>query len=378
MPTDNITMPYPASFELPALGLRAGEWIEVRSKSEILATLDQRGRLEELPFMPQMFHFCGRRLKVFKRAHKTCDTVNDYKGRRMHNAVHLEGIRCDGQVFGGCEAGCLLFWKEAWLKRIAGPANAVPPTQPPGQLSSAGAHCTEADVLAATRRPTTSSMTEPAYICQATQVPAATEPLSAWQLGQYVEDYRSGNVTLSRIAASFLYMGYRHWMVNLGIGVGPALRFIYDLFQKLIGGVPYPRRVGKLPIGTRTPTLQLGLQPGEWVRVRSYAHILATCDREDKNRGMKYDAEMVPYCGGTFRVLKRVNQILDEKTGIMRHMRTPCILLEGVVCQSKYSECRLFCSRSIYLYWREIWLERVPGPLPTQTARNSPVVADVA
>ena len=40
-------------------------------------------------------------------------------------------------------------------------------------------------------------------------------------------------------------------------------------------------------------------------------------------------------------------------------MKTPCIILDSVVCQSRYSHCRMFCPRSIYSYWREIWLERV-------------------
>ena len=45
-----------------SLKLRAGEWVEVRSKEEILKTLDKRGQLEGLPFMPQMFALWGRRL----------------------------------------------------------------------------------------------------------------------------------------------------------------------------------------------------------------------------------------------------------------------------------------------------------------------------
>ena len=77
---------------------RSGDWVEVRTKEEILQTLDGNGRLDELPFMPSMFQFCGRRFRVFKRAHKTCDTVNDYKGRRMNNTVHLDGVRCDGKA----------------------------------------------------------------------------------------------------------------------------------------------------------------------------------------------------------------------------------------------------------------------------------------
>ena len=55
---------------------RAGDWVEVRTKEEILRTLDKKGQLDGLPFMPQMFNYCGKRFQVYKRAHKTCDTVN--------------------------------------------------------------------------------------------------------------------------------------------------------------------------------------------------------------------------------------------------------------------------------------------------------------
>jgi hypothetical protein len=154
-------------------------------------------------------------------------------------------------------------------------------------------------------------------------------------------------------------MAYRHWIVNLGIGIGPVARWFYDLLQGIWGGVPYPRRHGNIPAGERTPAMELNLQAGDRVRVKDYAAILATCDQEDKNRGMKFDAEMVPYCGRTYRVLRRVTRIINEKSGQMQEMKTPCILLDGVVCQARYSECRLFCPRSIFPYWREIWLERV-------------------
>src|SRR5262252_11093353 len=96
--------------------LRAGDWVEVRSKEEILATLDRNGQLEGMPFMPEMFSACGKRFQVYKRAHKTCDTVHEYKGRKMKDAVHLDGVRCNGEAHGGCEASCLIFWKTAWLR----------------------------------------------------------------------------------------------------------------------------------------------------------------------------------------------------------------------------------------------------------------------
>ena len=100
---------------------KAGDWVEVLSREEILKTLDRKGQLEAMPFMPEMFAYCGKRFRVYKRAHKTCDTVNDYMGRRMKDAVHLEETRCDGLSHGGCEASCLLFWKTSWLRPVDGP-----------------------------------------------------------------------------------------------------------------------------------------------------------------------------------------------------------------------------------------------------------------
>ena len=57
---------------------RAGDWVEVLSKEEILGTLDKNGRLDELPFMPQMFKYCGQRFRIYKSAYKTCDTVSGH------------------------------------------------------------------------------------------------------------------------------------------------------------------------------------------------------------------------------------------------------------------------------------------------------------
>src|SRR5262245_7411651 len=101
---------------------RAGDVVRVRTKGEILATLDENGCLEGMPFMPEMLQFCGRSFRVAAVAHKTCDTVRKTTepGRRLSSAVHLVGTRCDGSAHGGCEAECNLFWKDAWLERAGG------------------------------------------------------------------------------------------------------------------------------------------------------------------------------------------------------------------------------------------------------------------
>lgn len=339
---------------------RAGDLVEVRSKEEILKTLDKNGQLDGMPFMPEMFEYCGKFMRVYKRAHKTCDTVYEYKGRKMKNTVHLAGTRCNGEFHGGCQASCLMFWKTAWLRSLEWPS---PESKPPSGKSlevptGERAGCTEAQVLAGTERRDAAD-SEPTYICQATQVPAATEPLLWWKIGQYIEDYTSGNVGLARMLKSIAFKFYHHYLVNLGIGWGPALRWIYDRFQALRGGTPYPIRQGTIPIGQRTPVSTLDLQQGEWVRVKRFETIRSTCDARNLNRGMTFDKEMVPYCGGTYRVLRRVTKIINEKTGRMQELKNPSIILDSVVCHARYSDDRLFCPRAVYPYWREIWLERI-------------------
>lgn len=334
------------------LNLKVGEWIEVRSKEEILRTLDKKGQIDGLPFMPEMFAYCGQRFQVYKRAHKTCDTVFPIRGRGMHDTVHLE-TRCSGQAHGGCQANCLLFWKEAWLKRVDA-QNGV------NNVSNGktGADCTEEDVLAGTVAAPKEGDETPTYICQNTQIPYATTDLPWWNFRQYVEDLTSGNVSLWEILRGAFYSTYFH-ISNAGIGLGRIMRWGYNAFRGLRNGNLWPRATGSIPLGMRTPTGTLDLQPGELVRTKSHAEILETLNVANQNRGMGWDAELVPYCNRTYRVLKRVDKIIDEKTGKMIQMKNPCIILDGVVCKALYSQCRMFCPRAFPSYWREIWLERV-------------------
>jgi len=358
--------------------LKAGDWIEVRSKEEILKTLDRRGQLEGLPFMPQMFQYCGKRFKVWKRAHKTCDTVFPVRGRRMADAVHLE-TRCLGLGYGDCQAGCLIFWKEAWLKRVNDETGKPEPAQKDTIIQHAtveqNADCTEQDVRAGTLALGQQNESDPAYVCQATQLPHATTALHWWDVRQYIEDYTSGNVGIWQLIKGGIYAGYYKLSV-LGIGLGPLMRWFYDMFYPIWGGTLFPRHTGTIPVDkpTPTPTSPLNLQPGELVRVKSHREILKTLNTDSKNRGLYFDAEMVPFCGRTYRVLKRVNKILDEKTGKVMRMKNEAVILDGVFCQSRYSYCRMFCPRAIYSYWREIWLERISAsPAATQSATDNSV-----
>ena len=106
------------SSNIPAGNLHAGDLVEVLSVEEILATLDAAGTCESLPFMPEMLKFCGQRFHVFKRANKVCDTIDKTGFRRMQHTALLDGSRCDGVDHGGCQAGCMILWKEQWLKPL--------------------------------------------------------------------------------------------------------------------------------------------------------------------------------------------------------------------------------------------------------------------
>lgn len=351
--------------------LKAGDWVQVRSKEEILATLDGRGRLEGLPFMPQMLQYCGRRFQVFQRAHKTCDTIVynwDSPGRKLPGGIHLN-LRCDGKAYGGCQAACLIFWKEAWLKPVDD--EAVERAAP-----APGAGCTEADIVRATRADDRKRGAEPRYSCQATELLNFTAPLPWWDARQYVEDYASGNATLGRMARGFLFVGYYYGTLAFSRTLGGPARWIYDRFQALWGGLPYPRHYGKLPPGASAQAATLNLQPGELVRVKPYDEILASLHTNNKDRGMSFDGEMMPYCGKLYRVRGRVEKFLDEKTGFMKRMKTPAVILEGAFCRARYSNHRMFCPRSIFSWWREAWLERVPANAQDQVFNTSAAAMD--
>src|SRR5262245_39993669 len=152
------------------MALHIGDWVEVRSREEILATLDKSGRLDGLPFMPQMLKFCGKSFQVYKVAHKTCDTVNNSGGRLLPPGIPAD-LRCDGEAYGGCQAACLLFWKEAWLKPLDKPetaANVGGGTHSMRNGSGQGG-CTEDDIWRAVS--TDDALGEKTYQCQAVRLP---------------------------------------------------------------------------------------------------------------------------------------------------------------------------------------------------------------
>lgn len=343
-----------------ANGLKAGDMVRVKSLEEIRATLDEHGCLENMPFMPEMARFCGRRLRVFRRAHKTCDTVDGLGGRSVNGGgIHLVDARCDGAAHGGCQNSCVIFWKEAWLSRadeaeVSLPGKAVASAaETPAAPASIPMHWiyqVGPDVPGDQVR----------WRCQATEAPKFTKELSPYRLSQYLEDLSSRNIDVKEFLAGAMHSFYR-FMLSLGFGYR-ILVTIHDWIQARRGGIPHPYINGTLK---QTPVRTLDLQVGERVRIRPFQEIMATLDARNKNRGLWFvPQEMGRFCGREARVVKRVDRLISERTGEMLIMKTPSVVLDQIYCTGRTVEKRVFCPRASALFWREIWLERAAGSEP--------------
>jgi hypothetical protein len=314
--------------------LRPGDVVEVRSPDEILATLDGDA-LDGMPFMPEMIRHAGRRFTVTRRVDKICDTIAATGSRRMHATVYLDDLRCDGSGHGGCQAGCKIYWKEAWLRR-------VDPASVDGEAGGDGAADLERVAQTGTRTVReVGDEPQEVWRCQATDALKASEPLKTSNLAQYWRELRNGNFGLLR----FIRLAARG--------------FVLEVAGRLGWLKPLPLRG---PGSQQAATDPIGVEPGELVQVRPPAEIAATLDERGFNRGLSFDREMLPYCGRTFRVKDRVERIIDDKTGRMLKIPKDCLILDGAVCPGERSTGRWFCPREIYPYWREAWVRRVEEP----------------
>ena len=105
----------------------------MRPVAEILATLDERGTLEGLPFMPGMRKYCGHHFRV-RSAPKKLRFEDDH-AQLIQNVFLLDGLRCNGEGRDNCQRRCPIFWHEAWLRPVAGETNAAPDNASPAHAA---------------------------------------------------------------------------------------------------------------------------------------------------------------------------------------------------------------------------------------------------
>lgn len=332
-------------FIRPLLGraLRPGDLVRVRSAAEILRTLDPHGMLEKLPFMPEMLPCCGQTFRVHRRVDKINDMITKTGLRRFDNTVTLRDLRCNGSAHGGCQAECQILWKEAWLERMEGSPTAHTSDIHRSSEENAAADSTQPlaallnthTLLHSQDSTTDSDPGELRYQCQITELLRASHPIKSGDIRQDLRALLWGNVGLLAFIIALLTR-------------------LFNSVQSLRGGTDYPWR----PEGQseKTPREDLDLQAGEWVRVKDGRAIALTLNRNNRNRGMWFDREMLRFSGQTFKVRSRIEKLIDERNGRLLDMKTPCISLENVTGTGEFLR---FCPQNEYIFWREIWLERI-------------------
>src|SRR5690349_13991176 len=310
--------------------LRPGDWVEVRPRNEIRATLDAAGALDGLPFMAEMEAYCGKICRVHRRVDKINDMRHKTGLRRIHDTVTLTDVRCSGSQHDGCEAECQILWKDSWLSRLPTARPVVPSRnrENPSKLEvdrESGGKARE-------------------YVCQMTQLWEASHPMSSFDPRPDFRPLLSGN------------FGIRGYLVAI-------LTRIFNGVQGLRDGAVYPFMPNSPGTGV-TAFADLGLQPNEAVVVRSKEEIAQTL-ANGRNRGLWFDREMARYCGQPAVVRKRVSRIIHEATRKMVEIKTPCIVLENVVATGEFLR---LCPQHEYIFWREVWLKRAGKASPQAAA----------
>ncbi len=304
----------PAPPPLPSHGDR----VVVRSAQEILATLDADGRLDAMPFMPEMIAYIGKEMQVARRIQRTC--VEGPGMRRLDDTVALEAARCDGARHDGCQRGCMIFWKAAWLRPVDQAVKVDP----------------VAEAAALRRLATLPTRIGDTYSCQSTQLEAATHALPNLHLKQLISEVRDGDLRAS--------------------GLGQIiLRAVANRVRTAVGLAELGLIIGRTAKASKG---ELGLKAGDWVRIKSQDEVRAALDPTSRNRGLSFEPEMTRYLGSVHRVSHVVERIIDEQKGKMVRLdRT--VVLDQVFCEGL---CNKACPRKNPLFWREAWLERVEAP----------------
>jgi hypothetical protein len=106
------------------LNLQPGEWVRVKSRDEIEATLTTEGNNRGLHFDIEMMPFCGQVMQVRGRV---THIIEEHTGRMLrfgNDCIKLEGAVCSGERSTGrffCPRKIYPYWREAWLERVDGP-----------------------------------------------------------------------------------------------------------------------------------------------------------------------------------------------------------------------------------------------------------------
>jgi hypothetical protein len=99
------------------LNLRPGDWVVIKSKQEILATLDRTGRNRGLTFDSEMIPYCGKRVRVLRRVERLIDESTGRMLRPAGVSLILENVVCLARYRRSCPRSIFPYWREIWLRR---------------------------------------------------------------------------------------------------------------------------------------------------------------------------------------------------------------------------------------------------------------------
>jgi hypothetical protein len=104
------------------LDLKPGEYVRIKTQTEIEQTLDKKGRNRGLGFDPEeMAPYCGHVVKVRKSVTKIID---ESTGKMLHMkqpCIMLEGVVCKAECARSrlnCPREIPSYWRELWLERV--------------------------------------------------------------------------------------------------------------------------------------------------------------------------------------------------------------------------------------------------------------------
>jgi hypothetical protein len=109
-----------------SLDLKPGELVRVKSRAQIVETLDRKGRNRGMGVCDEMMRCCGYEAEVRYRV----DRIIDEKTGTMRELSHTVALQNIGQreelgeeclcadQLGDCPRGGVMYWREIWLERV--------------------------------------------------------------------------------------------------------------------------------------------------------------------------------------------------------------------------------------------------------------------
>ena len=100
------------------LDLVPGELVRIKSREEIMATLDTNLLNRGMGFDAEMSRFCGRTARVKARATRCVDERTGRMLTMKNPCIILEDIVCEGAFSANCPREFVCWWREIWLERV--------------------------------------------------------------------------------------------------------------------------------------------------------------------------------------------------------------------------------------------------------------------